>query len=120
MLNIARKAADLLVREFLKAGPKFTPGHEEIEIALLRLWQVTREDSYHELAKHFLEMRGRQPFFGLSLVGQFASNGNREKIVAARRIKYFEQKGEKDIPRVPAMNRAVKPPFSQARFSPTR
>ncbi len=116
LLDMARKAANLLVDEFLHAGPKFTPGHEEIEIALIKLWQVTGENSYLELAQHFLEMRGRQRFFGVSLVGQFASNGKREKLIAKRRAYYFQRKGQKEIVRVPAMNQAFRPPFSQVRF----
>jgi DUF1680 family protein len=50
MLQIARKAADLLVRDFLHGGPAGTPGHEEIEIALLRLYEVTRHELYWNLA----------------------------------------------------------------------
>lgn len=116
MLNIARKAADLLVRTFLQAGPKFTPGHEEIELALLRLWQVCGEESYRSLAQHFLEVRGRQPLFGLSLIGQFASNAKREEIVAKARRDHFARLGQANTSRVPAMNKAVEPPFSQVRF----
>ncbi len=40
-LSMACRAADLLVRDFMGKGPEFTPGHEEIEIALLRLYQVS-------------------------------------------------------------------------------
>lgn len=116
MLLVARKAADLLVRDFLHAGAKFTPGHEEIEIALLRLWQVTNKESYRTLAKHFLELRGRQKFFGLSLLEQFISNGRREKFVAQKRTEYFAQRDEPEVQRVPAMNPAKRPPFSQLRF----
>ena len=37
LFTIAKKAADLLVEEFWDAVPKFTDGHEEIEIALIKL-----------------------------------------------------------------------------------
>jgi hypothetical protein len=43
LLEIATRAADLLVREFTGAGPEATPGHEEIEIALIRLHHVTQD-----------------------------------------------------------------------------
>ena len=46
MFQVARRAADLLVRDFLKAGPQQTPGHEEVEIALLRLFQITGHTPY--------------------------------------------------------------------------
>ncbi len=116
MLKLARKAADLLVKTFMHAGPKFTPGHEEIELALLRLWQVCGEESYRALAEHFIEMRGCQPLFGFSLVGQFASNARREAVVVKARRDHFDRLGETEVSRVPAMNKAVEPPFSQLRF----
>ena len=36
MLNIARIAADRIVADFIGKDTDHTPGHEEIEIALLR------------------------------------------------------------------------------------
>jgi DUF1680 family protein len=67
-LNLARKAADLLVRDFLTASAERTSGHEEVEIALLRLYRVTRHPPYRELARQFLERRGRvRPFAPLIL-----------------------------------------------------
>lgn len=116
LLAVARKAADLLVRDFLHAGPEFIPGHEEIEIALLRLYSVTGEESYRDLARHFIEARGRKLFFGLSLIGQFASNAKREKQVSERHRRYFAEREEPEPHPVPAMNRAVEPPFSNLRF----
>ncbi|MGN0971927.1 MAG: glycoside hydrolase family 127 protein [Aristaeellaceae bacterium] len=35
-----------------------TPGHEEIEIALLRLWEETGEERYLTLARFFIDQRG--------------------------------------------------------------
>ena len=60
-LKIARKAADLFDRTF---GPgetqlKNIPGHEEIELALVKLFRATGERRYLNLAKFFLETRGR-------------------------------------------------------------
>ena len=37
-----------------------TPGHEEIELALCRLWRATGERRYLDLAKHFIDVRGTQ------------------------------------------------------------
>jgi hypothetical protein len=54
LLAIARRAADLLVRDFAGRGPERTPGHEEVEIALLRLHRVTGHPAYLDLARHFL------------------------------------------------------------------
>ncbi len=43
LLHIARKAADRIAADFRGKGPLYTPGHEEIEIALLRLYQLTQD-----------------------------------------------------------------------------
>ncbi|MDD2214759.1 MAG: glycoside hydrolase family 127 protein [Oscillospiraceae bacterium] len=39
----------------------YTPGHEEIELALVKLWHYTGERRYLELSKWFVEERGRHP-----------------------------------------------------------
>ncbi len=63
LLNVAKRLADLIATVF---GPeegksKGYPGHQEIELALVKLYRVTRENRYLELAKHFLNERGKQP-----------------------------------------------------------
>lgn len=37
------------------------PGHEEIELALIKLYRVTKEKRYLQLAKYFIEERGTEP-----------------------------------------------------------
>ncbi|WP_395299704.1 MULTISPECIES: glycoside hydrolase family 127 protein [Enterobacter] len=39
------------------------PGHPEIELALMRLYDVTQAPRYLNLAKYFIEERGTQPHF---------------------------------------------------------
>ena len=63
LLEVAKRFADLIATVF---GPeegkcKGYPGHQEIELALVKLYRVTRESRYLELAKHFLSERGKQP-----------------------------------------------------------
>jgi DUF1680 family protein len=63
LLGLAIKSADLIVKDFSGKCPKGTPGHEEIEIALIRLYRLTQNQSYLDQAEHFLEQRGRiKPF----------------------------------------------------------
>jgi DUF1680 family protein len=38
-------------------------GHEEIELALIKLYRVTGETRYLRLAKYFIDERGRQPYY---------------------------------------------------------
>ncbi|MDO5135963.1 MAG: glycoside hydrolase family 127 protein [Eubacteriales bacterium] len=37
------------------------PGHQEIELGLLRLYEVTGKESYKALARYFIDQRGRDP-----------------------------------------------------------
>lgn len=39
------------------------PGHQEIELALVRLYKVTNNKKYLNLCKYFIEERGQQPHF---------------------------------------------------------
>ncbi|HDG1695698.1 TPA: glycoside hydrolase family 127 protein [Kluyvera ascorbata] len=39
------------------------PGHPEIELALMRLYEVTQEPRYMALVNYFVEERGKQPHF---------------------------------------------------------
>jgi DUF1680 family protein len=58
LLDVAIKDADLLTRVF---GPKArvdAPGHEIVEMALVRLYRVTHDRRYFDLAKFFLDTRG--------------------------------------------------------------
>ena len=61
-LDIAIRNADLLERTFgwEKGKLKTTSGHQEIELALCRLFRVTKDERYLKLAKFFLEVRGRK------------------------------------------------------------
>ena len=34
------------------------PGHQEIELALMKLYEETGKESYKELAKYFIDVRG--------------------------------------------------------------
>jgi DUF1680 family protein len=39
------------------------PGHQEIELALVRLYKATGNRKYLKLAKYFLDERGKQPYY---------------------------------------------------------
>ncbi len=60
LLNIAKKYADCIESIFKteQSASFATPGHEELELALMRLYRATAEKRYLELAKFFIDMRG--------------------------------------------------------------
>lgn len=61
LLNIMKKNADLICSRFGKDKLRGFPGHQEVEIALLRLYRATGERKYLETAQYFLEERGTEP-----------------------------------------------------------
>ena len=60
LLDVAVKNADLVRRTFGPAARHDAPGHEEIELALVRLFQATNDRRYLDLAKFFLDERGKK------------------------------------------------------------
>ncbi len=58
LLGVARRLADDVARVFGPGRRYEVPGHQEIELALVRLFQVTGERRYLDLAKFFLDERG--------------------------------------------------------------
>lgn len=59
-LNAVKKYADYIERAFKidNTAAFITPGHPEIELALVRLYKATGEKRYIELAKYFIDKRG--------------------------------------------------------------
>lgn len=59
-LEIVSKFADLVCQTFGPEEGKIHgyPGHQEIELALVKLYRVTREKKYLDLAKYFIDLRG--------------------------------------------------------------
>ena len=58
LLNIALKSADLVNKDFGWDREKVYPGHQVIEMGLVKLYRVTGEKKYLDLAKFFLDVRG--------------------------------------------------------------
>lgn len=109
LLEIVRRAADRIVEDFRGKDAKHTPGHEEIEIALLRLYQITRHQPYLEMARQFIEQRGRDPFFALSLLKQNFSVEARGKYVKQKKQEYLAAHPDFKPFQLPPGNVAKKP-----------
>jgi len=56
-LDVAIKNADLVYNVCILQGKKIVPGHQEIEIGLAKLYRVTGDERYIQLAKHLLDIR---------------------------------------------------------------
>ena len=65
-LDVAEKSARHINKVFFEGDPAYNdgkpvmqaPGHEEIELALVKLYQATGEKLYLEMAKKFINIRG--------------------------------------------------------------
>lgn len=60
LLDIAIKNADLLVKDFLEGGLTYEPGHQIVEMGLVKMYRVTGNEKYLKLAKYFLDLRGQK------------------------------------------------------------
>jgi hypothetical protein len=78
LLDVARRAADLLVQELRDAPPHVVDGHQEVELALVRLHRATDEDAYLDLARRFIDRRGTAPGNGRRYAAGFARLISRE------------------------------------------
>lgn len=58
LMDIALKNVDLIFKEFGPGKKATAPGHQEIELGLVRLYEHTGEKKYLDLAKFFLDARG--------------------------------------------------------------
>ena len=56
-LDVALKNADLIYDVCITQGNNYVPGHQEIEIGLAKLYRVSGDERYLELAKHLLDIR---------------------------------------------------------------
>ena len=61
LLDVAIKAADLLVATFGPGKRTIWPGHQITEMALVKLYRVTGKEAYLNLAKFLLDERGPGP-----------------------------------------------------------
>ncbi|MGI4737997.1 MAG: glycoside hydrolase family 127 protein [Janthinobacterium lividum] len=61
LLNIALKNADLVCAVFGPGKRSVAPGHEIVEMGLVKLYRVTGQAKYLTTAKFFLDARGHYP-----------------------------------------------------------
>ncbi|MDZ7401368.1 MAG: glycoside hydrolase family 127 protein [candidate division KSB1 bacterium] len=73
LLDVALKSAELLNRTFGYGKLQIPPGHQVIEMGLVKLYRVTGEPKYLNLAKFFLDVRGK-PLDGRQLWGEYCQD----------------------------------------------
>lgn len=58
LLDVAVKNADLLVADFGPGKLAYEPGHQIVEMGLVKMYRVTGKKEYLDLAKYFLDLKG--------------------------------------------------------------
>lgn len=59
LLDVAIKNADLLVRDFGPGKLSYAPGHQIVEMGLVKMYRTTGKKAYLDLAKFLLDVRGK-------------------------------------------------------------
>ena len=93
-LDIALKNADLVVNTFGEHPKKIqtVPGHQIIESGLISLFKITGKKEYLNLAKYFLDHRGKpdhHPLFGYYAQDHLPPTQQREAVGHAVRAMYM-------------------------------
>jgi len=61
LLNIMCKMADHIYQHFIIDRAEGYPGHPEVELALIRMYEATSNENYKTLAMNFIDKRGADP-----------------------------------------------------------
>jgi len=92
LLDAAVKYADYIDSVFGPTKRQGCPGHEEIELALIKLYQATGREKYFDLAKYFIDVRGdrsRRKIWGEYFQDHRPVRDQREIVGHAVRAMYF-------------------------------
>jgi DUF1680 family protein len=73
LLEVAIRFANCIDKEYGWGKHQEATGHEELELALMKLFRRTGEKRYLELAKFFLDVRGKKDR-GTALFGEYAQD----------------------------------------------
>ncbi len=76
LLDVAIKSANLIDKIFGPGENQLhgVPGHQEIEIGLVKLYRVIADEKYLKLAKYFLDQRGNADGHELYVYGEDGNN----------------------------------------------
>ena len=63
LLHVMLKNVNCIYQYFIAEGHEGYPGHPEVELALMRMYHATKDKQCLELAEHFIDVRGVDPYF---------------------------------------------------------
>lgn len=59
LLHVVERLADHIISMFGEDKEPGIPGHQEVEIGLMKLYRATGKEKYKDMARYFLEERGK-------------------------------------------------------------
>jgi len=92
LLEAAQSFAELIERGFGPGANQGVPGHEEIELALVRLYRVTGDRRHLEQARFFVERRGRQEKYVRSLLADLGDQARLSRTARKEREPWLDEK----------------------------
>ena len=104
LLGIVKKTADLILKDFWEADPRQVDGHEEIEIALLKLAEETGNGKYRIMVQKFLDRRWGGKGYAGDFLRESSSSVNRMLKVNRDRKTYFETNPDRGNTKLPPRN----------------
>jgi DUF1680 family protein len=85
LLKVMERMADHIADKFSNELQHGIPGHQEVEIGLLKLYHVTEKDKYKELAQYFIDERGKDPEY---FIKEFKKRGWKHETMDPYNCKY--------------------------------
>jgi DUF1680 family protein len=87
LLQVAIRLANHIDSTFRIGGRPWISGHEEIELALVKLYKVTKDDRYLKLADWYLQQRGQHTQWGNSGYWQDALPVKEQKNITGHAVR---------------------------------
>ncbi|MFX1255928.1 MAG: glycoside hydrolase family 127 protein, partial [Promethearchaeota archaeon] len=110
LLEIAEQSAQLLLKRFMYAKSADIPGHQEIEIALIKLYRMTNNMDYLKLAEAFLNRRGTSRLVWWKFLRNAKSTARRMQYVGKLKKKYLQDHPDENNFQLPASVHSKLPP----------
>lgn len=63
LLDVMEKNAEHIYKHFITEKYEGAPGHPEVELALMKMYRTTGNKKWLQLAEHFINERGEDPYF---------------------------------------------------------
>ncbi len=85
LLDVMERMSDHIENRFITEQREGIPGHQEVEIGLMKLYHTTGKDKFLKLALHFIDERGKDPEY---FIRENSNRGWKHEILDPYNTKY--------------------------------